>query len=103
MFEIKLTTVALQFKNFQRNNFIKYNFFKTIFSSIYYLTDNLVVQVDTIFISGMSPDLSEDDIAGHFGAIGVIKVIPKFQMLETCDMHSVLELINNSSSILKYR
>lgn len=36
--------------------------------------DNLVIQVDTVFVSGMSPDLNEDDIAQHFGSIGIIKV-----------------------------
>ena len=32
------------------------------------------VQEDTIFISGMNPDSNEDEIAQHFGAIGIIKV-----------------------------
>ena len=36
--------------------------------------DNMVVQEDTIFVSGMSPQTSEDDISNHFGAIGIIKV-----------------------------
>lgn len=34
----------------------------------------MVVQEDTVFISGMDPNLTEEDIAQHFGAIGVIKV-----------------------------
>lgn len=33
-----------------------------------------MVQVDTIFVSGMNPELTEDEIAQHFGSIGVIKV-----------------------------
>lgn len=36
---------------------------------------DFVVQEDTVFVSGMNPDLNEEDIAQHFGAIGVIKVI----------------------------
>lgn len=35
----------------------------------------MIVQEDTVFISGMDPNLNEEDIAAHFGAIGVIKVI----------------------------
>lgn len=35
---------------------------------------DMVVQEDTIFVSGMDPQTSEDDIANHFGAIGIIKV-----------------------------
>lgn len=33
------------------------------------------MQEDTIFISGMSPSLTEDDVRTHFGAIGIIKVL----------------------------
>lgn len=36
--------------------------------------DNMIIQEDTIFVSGMSPQTSEDDISNHFGAIGLIKV-----------------------------
>lgn len=35
---------------------------------------DLVTQEDTIFVSGMNPQTSEEDIATHFGAIGIIKV-----------------------------
>lgn len=35
---------------------------------------DMVTQEDTIFVSGMGPDTTEDDIANHFGAIGIIKV-----------------------------
>jgi RNA-binding protein FUS len=38
-----------------------------------------VVQVDTIFVSGMNPELTEDEIAQHFGSIGVIKMDKKTQ------------------------
>lgn len=34
----------------------------------------MVMQEDTIFVSGMDPAVSEDEICQHFGAIGVIKV-----------------------------
>lgn len=34
----------------------------------------MIVQQDTIFVSGMDPSVTEDDIASHFGQIGVIKV-----------------------------
>lgn len=36
--------------------------------------NDMIIQEDTIFVSGMSPQTSEDDIANHFGAIGIIKV-----------------------------
>lgn len=35
------------------------------------------VQEDTIFISGMDPEANEDEIAQHFGAIGIIKIDKK--------------------------
>lgn len=34
----------------------------------------MVTQEDTVFVAGMDPSITEDDIAGHFGSIGVIKV-----------------------------
>lgn len=34
----------------------------------------MIVQEDTVFVSGMDQDANEDDIAEHFGAIGLIKV-----------------------------
>lgn len=37
----------------------------------------MVTQEDTIFVSGMDPETTEDDIANHFGAIGIIKVSAK--------------------------
>ena len=37
-------------------------------------TGDLIVQQDTIFISGMDPHTTENQIVSHFGAIGVIKV-----------------------------
>lgn len=36
--------------------------------------DGMVTQEDTIFVSGMDPSISEEEICSHFGAIGVIKV-----------------------------
>lgn len=35
---------------------------------------DMIVQEDTIFISGMNPRTSEGEIKTHFGAIGIIKV-----------------------------
>lgn len=35
---------------------------------------NMVTQEDTIFVAGMDPSITEDDIQDHFGSIGVIKV-----------------------------
>jgi len=34
----------------------------------------MVTQEDTIFVSGMDPSISEEEICQHFGAIGIIKV-----------------------------
>lgn len=36
--------------------------------------NDMITQEDTIFVSGMSPETNEDEIANHFGAIGIIKV-----------------------------
>ncbi|ENN75446.1 hypothetical protein HUJ04_001669 [Dendroctonus ponderosae] len=35
---------------------------------------NLVIQHDTVFVSGMDPSFTEDDIADHFGSIGIVKM-----------------------------
>lgn len=37
-------------------------------------TGDLVIQEDTIFISGMNTRTTEEEIKDHFGAIGLIKV-----------------------------
>lgn len=34
----------------------------------------MITQEDTIFVAGMNADSTEEDIANHFGAIGIIKV-----------------------------
>lgn len=34
----------------------------------------MVVQEDTIFVAGMGPDVTEEELADHFGSIGIIKV-----------------------------
>ena len=36
--------------------------------------DQMETQVDTVFVTGLPPDVTEDDLAGHFGSIGLIKV-----------------------------
>lgn len=33
----------------------------------------MITQEDTIFVSGMDPSTTEQDIETHFGAIGIIK------------------------------
>lgn len=35
--------------------------------------NNMVVQDDTVFVSGMDPEVTESEINDHFGAIGIIK------------------------------
>lgn len=66
------------------------------------------MQEDTIFVSGMNPELTEEDIGEHFGAIGVIKVNINALYCKKhffCGMHSVLGFYTNtySSSILNIR
>lgn len=34
----------------------------------------MVVQDDTVFVSGMDTEVTESEINTHFGAIGIIKV-----------------------------
>lgn len=41
----------------------------------------MVTQEDTIFVSGMDPSLTEDDIQQHFGSIGLIKVNIHFKLI----------------------
>lgn len=40
----------------------------------------MITQEDTIFVAGMNSEATEEDIATHFGAIGLIKVIFAHQM-----------------------
>lgn len=35
---------------------------------------DMVTQEDTVFVQGMNPDTTEDELCQHFGAIGIIKV-----------------------------
>lgn len=35
---------------------------------------DMIIQEDTIFVAGMDPAITEQDIHDHFGSIGVIKV-----------------------------
>ena len=35
---------------------------------------DMEIQQDTVFITGMDRNVSEDDLAQHFGSIGIIKV-----------------------------
>lgn len=35
---------------------------------------DMVTQEDTVFIQGMDPSTTEDELCQHFGAIGIIKV-----------------------------
>lgn len=37
-------------------------------------TSYLFLESDTIFISGMAPETTEEQLATHFGSIGLIKV-----------------------------
>lgn len=41
-----------------------------------------IVQEDTVFISGMNPDTSDNDIAQLFGSIGIIKVFNRVQLFK---------------------
>lgn len=36
--------------------------------------NDMITQEDTIFVAGMDPSTTEQDIETHFGAIGIIKV-----------------------------
>lgn len=35
---------------------------------------DMVTQEDTVFIQGMNPSTTEDELCQHFGSIGIIKV-----------------------------
>lgn len=35
---------------------------------------DMITQEDTVFIQGMNPTTTEDELCQHFGAIGIIKV-----------------------------
>lgn len=62
----------------------------------------MITQEDTIFISGMDPETSEDDIAQHFGAIGVIKVIIEvfLFLFLTLRAHSVFTFFNKRTQFV---
>lgn len=42
----------------------------------------MITQEDTIFVSGMNIDITEEEICQHFGAIGLIKVKRKKLFLQ---------------------
>ena len=50
----------------------------------------MVTQEDTIFVSGMNDVTTEQDIATHFGAIGIIKVGAPSCTIECCGLIFVL-------------
>jgi len=53
-------------------------------------SDGMVTQEDTIFVSGMDPSISEEEICQHFGAIGVIKVCFYIvHVIVLCDLRDV--------------
>ena len=36
---------------------------------------DMITQEDTVFIQGMNPSTTEEELCQHFGAIGIIKVV----------------------------
>lgn len=69
-------------KNWTENKTISRNFcpYKIIDESHWNISGDdgdMVTQEDTIFVQGMNPQTDEDEIAKHFGAIGIIKVRSK--------------------------
>lgn len=36
---------------------------------------DMITQEDTVFIQGMNPSTTEEELCQHFGAIGIIKVL----------------------------
>lgn len=36
---------------------------------------DMITQEDTVFVQGMNPSTTEDELCKYFGAIGIIKVI----------------------------
>lgn len=50
----------------------------------------MVTQEDTIFIQGMNPATSEDEICQHFGAIGIIKVRIAYKIMSV--LHGIFYL-----------
>lgn len=65
----------------------------------------MVVQEDTVFVSGMDTNINEEEIADHFGSIGIIKVTI-FSLRLNCTvavLHSVLRLHNLFKFVLIFR
>lgn len=47
---------------------------------------DMVTQEDTVFIQGMNPSTTEDELCQHFGAIGIIKVHSFFKHILQIDL-----------------
>lgn len=59
----------------------------------------MVTQEDTIFVSGMDPSISEEEICQHFGAIGVIKVrifIHGYLFIAICNINNKCLIRDNT-------
>ena len=59
----------------------------------------MVKQEDTIFITGMPEHVQENDIAQHFGSIGVIKV--SWLANEAIDIRVIADLMTPSNGSVK--
>ena len=68
---------------------------------------DLVMQEDTIFVSGMPTNATEDDVKEHFGSIGVIKVSFTLSLMlhrcEKVDLISILHCMERGDSQLMSR
>lgn len=53
----------------------------------------MVTQEDTIFIQGMNPSTTEDELCQHFGSIGIIKVLHRFCLKAAFSFMCLLILI----------
>lgn len=59
----------------------------------------MVTQEDTIFIQGMNPSTTEDELCQHFGSIGIIKVPLPNLFLNLMKFHFIFYVLIDTISI----
>ena len=62
----------------------------------------MIIQEDTVFVSGLPPSADTKEIAEFFGKIGILKVCIFFNRKKIYDIYSTFFLLIQSRSCLKF-
>ena len=62
----------------------------------------MIIQEDTVFVSGLPPSADTKEIAEFFGKIGILKVCIFFNQKKIYDIYSTFFLLIQSRGCLKF-